>query len=130
MKTVPYDQQVKILAAHITKQAVTDKYIYSLYTNLVASNNKGREERLIAFAFSHPRLIPALDAGLVFIRPTSELRRRCYILFSLLEAHPQYADSFLSEKLNFAQTLGVFAYGARAAFRVIAGIVIIKVGRL
>ena len=130
MEPMNYRQQADILTVYLTKQPVAEENIYDLYKEIASQTKSTNEDRLFNFAFKYPRLIPALDAGLVFVRPTSELRRRIYVIFSILESHPQYADVFLPQKFTFLQTVGVFAVGVRAIARAVLGIVIIKIGRL
>lgn len=131
MKLASPTQQADILANYLLKRPVTEPVVYRLYETSIA-NTPGpvKEKRLIAFAFSHPVAIPFLDAGLVFIRPTSELRRRIYIMFSILEASPHHAELFLPGNHRFFEVVSVLASGIRAVFRALVGIIIIKVVRL
>lgn len=99
-----------------------------LYEKTVGESSQNN--KLIDFAFRHPSLITFLDAALVFLDPTSELRRRIYIMFSILEASPEYASSFLPRRFSFIETIGVFMVGIRAVLKILIGVIIIKVIRL
>jgi len=122
--------QVDTLAHYLIGRAIDNPNIYKLYNEVVSNQQQALEDKLIAFAFNHPKTIPSLDAALVFLRPQSELRRRIYIVFAVLEATPEYTRFFLPKRLNIFSTVGVCFAGLRAIVRAIVGTVIIKVARL
>ena len=123
--------QADILTRYLVGRPVQSQTLYSLYEKSLANSSQSNtESKLVNFSFSHPRFIPFIDAGLVFLRPTSEMRRRIYIVFSVLESTPEYADFFLPKKHTIVDFLIVFGTGIRAVFRAIIGIIIIKVARL
>lgn len=119
--------QVDQLVNYLVNLPVKNKKIYELYQLAVVNSTKQRDEKIINFAFRHTRLIPFLDAGLVFVRPYSELRRRIYITFAIIESMPEYADHFLPKKTSF---MSIIIPSIRAVLRAIVGFAIIKVGRL
>jgi len=121
--------QADILASYLLGRPIKDPYIYDIYEELL-KEARGDEERLVDFAFSHPVALPYLDAGLVFLRPESELRRRIYVMFSVLESSREYADLFLPQRITPVRLIGIFLVGIRAVFRAIIGIVLIKTGGL
>jgi hypothetical protein len=78
-------------------------------------------------ALKHPFLLPYLDAHDAFFRPNSELRQRLYLMFSILEASPDFADSFLPRKHSTWYIITIGAYGLRGIYRLIVGTVLVKV---
>ncbi len=128
MKTVDKKTEANILVTYLLKTSVDDTRIYDLYETIVGDLDN--EERLVSFAFRHPKLLPSLDASLVFLRPNSELRRRIYIMFAILETMPQYSKDFLPQEFRFKDYLYISGAGIRAILRLIIGIVIVKMGRL
>lgn len=128
----PLDTEVDSIARYLINSPVTSNHIYELYAHSIESvpHASKNEEKLLSIAFKHPWLIPFFDSGLVFVRPYSELRRRIYTMFALLESTPEHADKFLAKKLGFGGVLYAIWAGIRDVFRTIVGIIILKVGRL
>ena len=122
--------QTDILVLYLTGRSVSDPIIYELYEHAVEGLTNDKEGKLLKLAFNRPFIIPYLDGGLVFIRSTSELRRRIYIIFSILESSPDYSDLFIPKKYTLTGTILIGLSCIRAALRAAIGIVIIKLGRL
>jgi len=121
-------RQVEVLSRYLLGTSTNAEWIYTIYAESCQHNTP--TEKVVALAFRHPRLLPFLDGGLIFIRPNSELRRRIHIIFAALESTPEHAAQFLPQKVSFVQLLALIGVGIRGVFRALIGIIIIKVGRL
>jgi hypothetical protein len=121
-------RQVDVLSKYLLGTSVKHAWVYDVYAQVC--KQQVSNEAIVDFAFRYPSLLPFLDAGLVFIRPNSELRRRIHIVFAALESTPEHAQKFMPEKVSFLQFLSLIGVGIRAVFRAIVGIVIIKVVQL
>ena len=121
-------RQVDVLSRYLLGAPIKDAWIYSLYAQ--ACQEPASQETIVDFAFRYPSLLPYLDAGLVVLRPNSELRRRIHIIFAALESTPEHARKFMPERVSFFHFLWLIGVGVRAIFRAIVGVVIIKVTRL
>lgn len=86
-----------------------------------------REQKVVQFAYQHPWSIGFLDSGLALIEPQAELRRRLYVMFSILESMPEYHDRFLPKKRSWWYGFVVVWAGARGAAKAVVGIVLAKV---
>jgi len=75
----------------------------------------------------HPHLIGSIDAALCIADQNSEVRRRIYVMFSILEATPEFADAFLPKAHSGWYIFAVGYYGVRAVCKTIFGLVIVKV---
>jgi hypothetical protein len=123
------NNQVTILVKYLTGLSVKNDAIYTLYkTTLGDALNS--PDRLTKMAFDRPFLLPFLDAGLAFVNPHADLRRRIYVVFAILESMPEYTDLFLPSKTTLKDLFVLIFTGMRAAFRAFIGILIIKVGRM
>lgn len=129
MSVTPITKQADLLANYLIDRPIDNPLVYKIF-EIAVSNNETREDSLLSFAFKHPYFIPALDAALVFLRPHSELRRRIYTLFAILESTPEHADLFLPQKFHFIDVITLLLVGVRAVYRVPIGVIIIKMGRL
>lgn len=84
------------------------------------------DKRLIYFATEHPKFIGLLDSALAFIKPYSELRRRLYVMFAILESSPEYANYFLPVSRGRLYLVRVGLAGLSAAGKIILGTILIK----
>lgn len=60
------------------------------------------ERQLFAHLIQHPFYIAAYDTILSLIWPQSHIRKRLYLMFSILETSPAHADHFLGVHGRFA----------------------------
>lgn len=129
---ISLDTQATILARYLSCEINPKSKVFELYRDALSGpgSTSENETRLISIAFRHPWLIPYLDSGLVFLRPYSELRRRIFAMFAILESTTENSDKFLAKRLGFFGVVRVVCVGIRDVLRTIAGIVIIKAGRL
>ena len=130
MSDLDLNRQADILTGYLIQRSIGNDAVYDLYRTVVTEKKQQDETKLINFAFRHPSLIPFLDAGLVFVRPESELRRRIYIIFATLESMPEYSGLFLPEKTGLQGLILVVGSGIRAVFRAAMGVILLKVARL
>ena len=61
-----------------------------------------------------------------FFKPDSELRRRIYVMFAVLESSPKYHRYFLPQKHSFLYVFVIFLLGIRAILRLVTGFVVVK----
>ena len=121
-------RQVEVLTKYLLGTTIKDARIDATYAH--ACQQTVQYEKIVDYAFKHPSLLPFLDAGLVFLRPNSELRRRIHVVFAALESTPEHAKQFMPEKVSFVDFLQLMLVGIRAVLRAIIGVIIIKVVRL
>ena len=120
--------EAKIFSSYLigcepTKMAVR---LYTKATSIKIEASPS-DVRLLQFAHKHPAWIGALDGGLALLRPHSEVRRRIYIMFAILEATPEYAHLFLPQERSKAYALRILAAGIRAGWRGLIGTLIVKI---
>ena len=119
--------EVDILTKYLVGKKIRNEKIYAIYKHLTDGQIN---DRATSMAFKYPGLLPFLDAGLVFAKTSSDLRRRIHIVFSSLESTPQYAELFMPQKVGFFGTLLLILVGIRGVFRAIVGLVILKALRI
>jgi len=79
-----------------------------------------------AAALRYPLLLPCLDAYDAFFRPSSMLRQRLYLMFSILEASPEHTELFLPHKRSIWYVFAIAGYGIRGAYRLVIGTILVK----
>jgi hypothetical protein len=111
--------------------AIRERYQHAVQHAIGAGQiqSVGEDEEL-QFALRHPWAIGWLDAAAAFRGRDSQLRRRLYLLFAILEATPEYSPGFLSKRRGLWYLIVIGLVGIRAACRVVAGSILIKVARL
>lgn len=84
------------------------------------------DAKLLALIQKRPYVLSCVDAALALIKPNSEVRRRIYVMFSILESSPEYHEHFLPKKHSPLFIFALLAVGVRAVIRAVVGIVIVK----
>ena len=119
--------EVDVLTEYLIHKNVSDEKIYAVYEHLTKGHPSDKATTL---AFQHPILLPFLDAGFVFVKSNSDLRRRIHIVFATLESTPQYAHLFMAEKVGFFGVLRLGLIGVRGVLRALVGVVLVKALRV
>ena len=84
-----------------------------------------RDRRILRFVAARPALLPFVDGGLALRYPTSELRRRLFVMAAILEATPDHAERFLPVGRSPLYVAFAAVAAVRAAFRGAIGTVLI-----
>ena len=67
-----------------------------------------------------------IDAGLAFIDPNNNARRKLFTMLAILEASPNYTKYFLSRNFSFFYIFKVGLVGMRAVCRSMIGVLIVN----
>lgn len=104
--------------------------VSELYSKSMASQTiavSPQDKALLEFIRRHPWSIGLIDAGLSLVNPNSEVRRRLYTIFSILEAIPEYAEDFLPRKEPPLYMAVIVLIGIRGAAKTVAGSILVKI---
>lgn len=122
------DNEVIIFTNYLIKasppKVIVDRYEDFLNNNRLTVSNK--DLRILDFATRNPFFLPCIDNALALSRPNAELRRRMYILFSILETTPDYAHKFLPEKRSLLHIVSLVLHGAVVVIQIIIGLILLK----
>ncbi len=122
------EQEAAHFASYFLKdsssKAVIDLYEKALTDCPVPSE---RDKKLLAFIAKNPSLTGLVDAALAFTDPHSEVRRRLYIMFAILESQPEHCDSFLPVKRNPFYVFIIAWVGFVSVWKTFLGIILLKV---
>lgn len=131
--TVDSDEALRreagILARYLIRR-VPDEPAVTLYVNAIKARSHAmseRERRRLVFIRRHPWALGFVDAGLTLVDSAAELRRRIYIMFSILESSPRYHDRFLPRGRRWWYSAAVGATVIIGAIRTIIGTILVKV---
>lgn len=114
----------KYFLGKVPSKAVVDKYVY--YSSLKSAPDSSSDRKNLQFALKYPGLIPFLDAGLALVNPHSDLRRRLYAMFAILESDMEYTDLFLAQKRSAFYLFILLFTGISAVLKAIIGILLLK----
>lgn len=125
-------QEAKVLGKYLVGVAPPDRAV-NFYVRVIREQQiavSERDARCLGFVVRNPWSVGLIDGGLRLTRGHSEVRRRLYILFSILEAQPELHQYFLSQDRPFWYVAVVgfrlFAAGLKAA----GGLVFVKLAGL
>ena len=68
-----------------------------------------------------------LDSALAIKKPQSVIRRKIFIMTAILEASPNYTNYFLPRNFSFAYYFKLAYVGTRALFKILIGLVYLKI---
>jgi hypothetical protein len=101
--------------------------IYAQTNPHKTSSASSNDQKIIHFALHHPWSIGFLDAAQALVKSDSELRKRLYFMFAILESRPEYCSLFLPTKRNWLYLFFIFYSGARSVFKAFFGILLLKI---
>jgi len=67
-----------------------------------------------------------IDSGLALIKPHSEVRRRLYLMFAILESTPEYWKYFIPVRRSGWYIITIIGVGLRSVLRAIFGVILVK----
>lgn len=106
------------------RRDVVDLYIKALTHKPGVQTPQDR--RRLDFVRRHPQLLRFVDPGLAVVNPSSEVRRRIYIMFSILEAVPYYHDYFLPKSRKWWYFFVVGLKGVWGLVKTAIGAVLVR----
>jgi hypothetical protein len=98
------------------------------YTDIIRASVlsvEGKDYKILQLAIRRPSFISLLDAGCAIVRPQTELRRRLYVCFTILEATPEYAKLFLPQQRSPGYILKIVGSTLRAITKALAGMILL-----
>lgn len=121
--------QAEVFGRYLLKSSPKQDCVELFETAMRANpgNADAADKKLLRLIQKYPALLAPIDAGLALVKPHSEVRRRIYVMFSILEASPYYHEYFLPKRHSPWFLAVVVLVGIRGMLRAIAGIFIIKV---
>jgi hypothetical protein len=123
------EREAQVFGRHFIREQPTLQVI-ELYVRAMkhASSTPDKTERKLLNLMVHrPWTIGLVDSGLAVTNAQSEVRRRLYVMFAILESVPEYADKFLPKKRSPLYALFVLYACARSVVQAVIGIVLVKV---
>lgn len=100
--------------------------LFVTFMRLEAHKLTPRDRKLLRFVLKHSWSLGLIDAGLALTDPTSEVRRRLYVMFGILECQPEYHDYFLPKKRSWWYAFFVLYAGARSLLKAGLGVLVVK----
>ncbi len=123
-------KQATIFSAYLVHDSPDDQAIKLFRRSATTVVPDASDEKLLRFILRHPKLVGYIDAGLALLKPHSEVRRRLYAMFAILEATPHHTQLFLGVERSWTYGFVVVGVGIRAVWRALIGVCIVKlVGR-
>lgn len=121
-------QEALLFGKYYLKVTPNDRVV-SLYTKAIKGSidYASSVSKDIIFVRKYPWLLRIVDSGAAIVKPQSEIRKRLYMMFAILEASSEYHDLFLPKKRNGAYVVVIGLTGFAAVIRALIGIFVVKV---
>jgi hypothetical protein len=122
-------QEAEIFGQYLLKRAPGEaaKTLYSQAISSTSVTIEINDQKLLRFVLHNTWSIGLVDSGLALLNPGSEVRRRLYMLFCILESSPEHHDLFLPKHRNSFYLLAVLFSGFHAVIKAIVGSVLVKI---
>lgn len=85
------------------------------------------DQARLRFVRNNPWMVRFVDSGLALVDPSSEVRRRIYTMFSVLEASPQYHNKFLPARRKWWYIFVIGLIGVKGLLKTAIGALVVKV---
>ncbi len=127
-----FDLQAEIFSRYLIKAlpGASAKGLYARRLRAGAGKVSAHDRKLLAFVLKHPWSLGLIDGGLALLDPQSEVRKRIYVMFAVLETQPEFWQDFLPASRNPFYIFSVAAFGLRAIFRALAGCILVALVRI
>ena len=120
----------RYLAGRPTRPEVVERYVDGC-RKLLLDRPAGEDRALLAFVRAHPSSLAAIDAACGLVRPGALLRKRLFLMLSLLETSPAHADLFIARPRAFVPAAGSLAlHGLSAMMKLVAGLLLYPLARV
>lgn len=86
-----------------------------------------REHKFLSFVRRYPSALGFVDAGLAVVDSNSEVRRRIYVMFSILESMPYHHDRFLPVRRKWWYAFAIGVTSVMGFIKIIIGSILVKV---
>lgn len=120
------ETEARVFTRYLIGQDANTQAVQLYEAAMKTSKPNLADQKLLKFMVSHPHSIGLIDAGLIFHDAESEARRRLYVMFAILEASPDYYDSFLAKQRSLFYVVIIAYSGIRAITKAGLGLVLIK----
>lgn len=120
--------QANIFGHYLVREPIAESirlsYVQAINSKLFKIDR--RQQKFLDFVQKHPRSIGLVDAGLALYKPHSEVRRRLYLMLSILEASPEYHEKFLPQARKPFYVFFIAYSGLRAIFKAMLGVALVR----
>ena len=121
------EKEATLFSSYLVSREASPQAV-RLYANAMNNSEPSdSDKKILHFMTKHKSSIGFIDAGLVITNPTSEVRRRLYVMTAILEASTEHQDLFLPKKRSPWYVFAVMYTGIRAVMKAIFGILLLKV---
>ena len=122
------EQEADLFGWYILKKApsVFAKELYVKTISKTALEINRTDQNLLFFIYRNQWSLGLIDSGLALLTPHSEIRRRIYIIFSILECSREFSDDFLPKERSLSFMLVILFSGFRGVVKGLLGSLLIK----
>jgi hypothetical protein len=123
------DLFARYLTGAPARQEIADRYVQACAV-LFTDPASAEDQRLMAFALRHPRLVAPLDAAAALVRPGSLFRRKALVMSAILETTPEGAAFFLPRARSpLGVILTILRVGAASVVHSAAGLLLLPLAQ-
>ncbi len=84
-----------------------------------------REQQKLNFILRFPLFVGCIDGALAIVNPEHPIRKKVYVMFSVLESSPDFHTSFLPQQRSSTYLFKILWTGTRAVFNTLFGFILL-----
>jgi hypothetical protein len=84
-----------------------------------------REQKKLNFILRFPFFMGWIDGALAMVNPEHPIRKKLYVMFSILESSPDFHTSFLPQQRSGGYMITILWTGTRAIFNTLFGFILL-----
>lgn len=119
--------EARVLGKYLIGEEINERAA-TLYLDAHRKVNFDLDEKdrlLLDLILKRRFLAGCVDGGLALLKKRSNLRKKIYYLFAILESMPEYAEHFMgAKKTPFRSAVEIAWFGVRGVFRACVGVVL------
>ena len=122
------DREAEVLSKYLIGKECPAE-IVEHYQEAIAKLNAGlndSEQKIWGKMLSSPFYLKLIDSGLAISNPQSALRKRIFIMLAILEASPDFTDSFLPQERSIFYLVPLGFRAGLSALYLVFGTLMVK----
>ena len=126
------DREAQILSKYLVGRECSTEIAnrYAEAVNKLSAGHSASEQTTWQKMLSNSFYLKMVDSGLAISNPQSTLRKRIFIMLAILEASPDFMESFLPQKRSIYYLVPLGFRAGLSALYLICGTLFVKVSKI
>jgi hypothetical protein len=122
-----WKKEATVFSRYITGKEASEQclQLYVQVQQKLAIPITPRERKKLNFILRFPFFMGWIDGALAIVNPEHPIRKKLYVMFSVLESIPDFHSSFLPQQRGGGYIISILWTGTRANFNTLFGFILL-----